>query len=193
MKPLVLEPTTTAQWYTLLQEAEQNCAIQLHPEIENYLILLLNRFTQETDFIQKVMGLEYLKGLHEFGEQRQLSLRDVGDQCLIITGLFPGRAEKRCVKISYFIDIGQNAYAQLAQNSSHGLGILFYQLYEQFIAAMDVLQATRELSDKSASLTALQAAELWHDTHSRHAFEVLQHYTAALPLHIQYHDFDKKH
>lgn len=193
MKSMILEPTATAHWYSLIQEAEQSCAIHLNIELENYLVLLLERFTQVTDFSNKVMGLEYLKSLNEVAAHRQLALRNIGDQCLLITGLFPGRAEKRHVRVSYFINIGQNAYFQLAQNSNSGLKILFNGLCEQFITVMDVLQAARELTDKTASLSPLLAEEIWTDVNSAHAFKILQHYSNAIPIDNKQDKFDGKH
>lgn len=193
MKSLLIEPTSTALWYSLVNQAEQACAIQLHQDLENYLILLLQRFTNEVAFSNKIMGLEFLNTLHQTGVQQQDALRDVGDQCLLISGLFPGRAEKRNVRISYFISIGQNAYAELAQHTSQGRAPLFTHLYQQFVRVMDVLQATRELSDKTASLSPLQAEEIWNDTKSQHALAVLQNYTSKLPLFFEHNKQSRRH
>jgi hypothetical protein len=44
MNTLVLQATPTAQWYTLIGEAEKVCSIQLNADLESYLVFLLMRF-----------------------------------------------------------------------------------------------------------------------------------------------------
>ena len=78
------------QWQTLVAEASQACRPPLTEEIESYLVFLLMRFTDSPQIAHKLMAMEFLQGLTQFGTLRSQILRDVGDQCLLYSGLFPG-------------------------------------------------------------------------------------------------------
>jgi len=180
MRSLILHPTSTALWYALLNEAQQTCAIHLKEDIESYLVFLLMRFTDNPNVASSVLGLEFLQG-HQRLMNRQYhhQLRDVGDKCLLYAGLFPGRAVKKRVKLSYFVRLGQSAYATL----SHSLITheeLFNKLQNEFVRMTDVLQAMREQSDPTLDL--LQSLEHWHDTGSQRAWQRIQQATGALPV-----------
>ena len=99
-----------AQWQKLILEAEQACAVNLNEETESYLVFLLMRFIEKPQMVSSVLGLEFLEGSQDFSHAREEKLRDVGDKCLLLSGLFPGRAEHRCVDISYFIKFDMNQY-----------------------------------------------------------------------------------
>lgn len=180
MKRLVLEPTSTAQWHALVSEAEAACDYRLAEELESYLVFLLMRFVGKPELAGRTLALEYLHSVHAEGRVRRERLRDVGDQCLLYSGFFPQQAERRLVRISYFVDLGRSAYQQLAAALQHQGADVFVRLSEAFVQLRDVLQAMRELHGEPA-LDALQAAELWGDTGSRHAFRLLQRFTDALP------------
>ncbi len=177
MNTLILEPTTTAEWKTLVKEAEDANHYALSEDLESYLVFLLSRFTGKPEIAHSVLALDFLHSLEHTGHQRTDALRDVGDKSLLFAGLFPGRADRRRVKISYFVDVGRNAYGALANVCQKQMSNLYVALGESFVALMDVLQVMRELSDHAAGLTPIQAAELWQDTHSRHALAVLRRTT----------------
>lgn len=169
MSTLVIEPTSTAQWQALVSEAEHASHRHLDQTLESYLVFTLMRFVTRPEMVASVMGLEFLEGLNRHGLARQDSLRDVGDKCLLVSGLFPQRAERRRVRLSYFVDLGRSAYLNL-QYGSHGHdGGLYASLAQDFVPMMDVLQAMRELDATMPGLDALTAFELWADTGSDHA------------------------
>lgn len=180
MARLILGSTSMAQWQKLILEAEQACAVNLNEETESYLVFLLMRFIEKPQMVSSVLGLEFLEGSQDFSHAREEKLRDVGDKCLLLSGLFPGRAEHRCVDISYFIKLGQAAYLTLSDQSS--LAALYVQLCQKFVAMTEVLQTTRELIDGKPALTPLQAYSLWRDVQSKHALRDLQCYTQGVIL-----------
>lgn len=180
MEPLMLGSTPTESWKDLIGAAEHACHCQLSVDLESYLVFLLMRFTKRPEIAGSVLALEYLN-IQEYDRQHsQEALQQVGDKCLLFAGLFPGRAEKRRVRISYFVELGQSAYHHLSVFTRVSEARLFGALCEAFVPLMDVLQTTRELGGES-SLNYLQAIELWHDTHSEHARKVLRTATTALP------------
>jgi hypothetical protein len=177
---LVLEPTATAQWHALVSEAEAACQHRLDPALESYLVFLLMRFVEKPELAGGALALDYLRGMESAGGVRRDRLRAVGDQCLLYAGLFPQRAERRLVRISYFVALGRTAYQAVAESVRHQGAEVYAQLSDDFTSLRDVLQATRELQGEP-SLTGLQAAELWADTASRRAYQTLRRITDATP------------
>jgi hypothetical protein len=162
---LVLEPTTTAQWQTLVREAGGASHHRLDETLESYLVHLLMRFTGEAHFASRVMAFDYLQGSLAQGREREQRLRDVGDCCLITTGLFPARAERCRVRLSYYVQLGRSAYWQLAQARRNALAELFSLIAEGFVHLMEVLQAMRT---HQPPLDLLQAVELYQDCAAAH-------------------------
>ena len=102
------------------------------------------------------MAFELLEALNASGRQRQQELRDVGDRCLLISGLYPELAERRRVQLSYFIDLGRGAYARLAGEMSAALAQLFYELSRSFAELVRVLLEVRRFSDAGPLLAPLE-------------------------------------
>jgi hypothetical protein len=90
-------------------------------------------------------------------------------------------AEKRLVRVSYFVRLGRSAYHQLATLLDPKSDCLYAQLADAFVPVMDVLQAMRGLSGQPV-LGPLAAAELWADTGSRAAYQTLAGTTTATPI-----------
>lgn len=177
MQKFRVQPTPTAEWQSLVVEAQARCQQQLDDELESYLVFLLDRFMQKPDMVMSVLGLEYLQSMQELGHIQREHLREVGDKCLLFSGLFPGRASRRRVKVSYFVQLGRSAYENLSANVGDVEGELFVLLSENFVPMMDVLQAMRNESDQQAALDLLQNMELWQDTGSQQAYKILTDHT----------------
>lgn len=154
MRELMLQPTSLAQWYALVNEAEAGCALDLGEELESYLVFLLMRFTERPEISTSFFALEFLESLHKLGSARNVSLQEVGDKCLLYSGFFPEQIQKRRLKESYYIDLGQNAYYALASISKQRLAELYQNLCESFLQMRDVLQAMRP--DETEFLPLLQ-------------------------------------
>ncbi len=169
-----------APWHALINEAEQHAGVQLDEELESYLVFTLMRYLREPAMTQRVLALEFLEALQQRAHRRDASLRDVADQCLLFSGLFPRRAERRRVRVSYYVDLGRSAYRNLATNLT-ALARLFGRMAEEFVPAMDTLQAIRAVAGESSGMTMLQAWELWQDTASQQAWAEIQRQTGAHP------------
>ncbi|WJW75519.1 hypothetical protein QVG61_00060 [Thiohalobacter sp. IOR34] len=181
MKSLVLEPTSTAQWHALVSEAEAACECRLGEELQSYLVFLLMRFAARPDLAGRVMALEFLRGVTASGRFQVEQLRDVGDQCLLYSGFYPQQAERRLVRVSYFVGLGRSAYGMLAERLRHAAAQVYQNLSEGFVSLRDVLAAMREL-DGEPVLDPLHQAELWQDTGSRQARRALAGLSDALPV-----------
>jgi hypothetical protein len=144
MSELLLQPTQVAEWYTLINEAEANCSLELGEDLESYLVFLLMRFLGKPEVVIGVMAIEFLRSVHATGQQRSEMLREVGDKCLLLSGLFPQLTKRRRVQDNYFVDLGQNAYYELAGFSTQQLADLYLLLCRRFEPMRDVLRAIRQ-------------------------------------------------
>lgn len=181
MNRLVVKASTMEEWLTLVSEAKVAAACRLDEDMESYLVFLLMRFTEKPEIAASVMALDYLRSMQLSGHLAQDQLRDVGDKCLLYSGLFPERAARRRVKVSYFVDLGRSAYQHLSGRLGHNTATLYQRLAYTFVVLMDVLQTMRELGQQRTP-DALNAYELWRDTGSVRARKKLQAITAATPL-----------
>lgn len=179
MDKIVTNSTSTTQWQDLVTEASQTCRISLTEDIESYLVFLLMRFSCSPQIASKVMALEFLETLNSNGVQKSQALRDVGDQCLLYSGLFPGRARRRRVRVSYYVNIGKSAYLSLAEFGRKSENNLFTNLANSFVPLMDILQSMREVNNKTVCLDLVQAEELWTDTGSTHALETVKAFSKS--------------
>ena len=173
MSDIPAQSTATQQWRDLVREAIDYNGVTLDEELESYLVFLLMRYMQETSLTSKVMALEYLRGLQGPGSQRNECMRDVGDQCLLFSGLYPKLAQRRQVKISYYVKLGRSAYASLSDLTQSAIANMYSHLAESFVSLMDTLQAMRCMNDASMQLEPILAYELWQDTNSQQARRVL--------------------
>jgi len=144
MKILQL-PTKLAEWHHLVTEAEKRTGFQLDEAVENYVVITLDAFTTNPDLASTVVAVDFLKNLNIESVRNLEMLRQVGDQCLILSGLFPERVKRKLVSADYFIQIGKRAYhvlsvTRISWKLDRGL---FFQLSENFITVTDILQAMR--------------------------------------------------
>lgn len=175
MSTLVTEPTAQAHWQRLVQDAAATCHSGLDHELEAYLVQLLMRFSRQPGLADRVLALEYLQAMLASGQLRHEQLRQVGDQCLLYSGLFPRRARRRRVAVRYYVDLGRSAYQQVAASAQRAWALTYRRLSEGFVGLMDVLQAMRGLDAAGpAEGDLLELYELWRDCGSRRARRLLQ-------------------
>lgn len=133
--------SATSLWHELVREGEARRRLALGETLEAYLVFALMRHLGDAALARRTMALDWLAA-HE----RPVTpdrLRDVGDRCLLIAGLFPRLAGRRRVSNDYFVDLGRGAYASAAQRAPRCERDLFAQLAEGFRSLVDVLGAVR--------------------------------------------------
>lgn len=173
---LLISENTLVLWHEVIKTAEHRSCISLNDDLEAYLISLLMRYSNKPEVAQQIFAKSYLEAMQQRDRQRNHSLQQVGDQCLLFAGLFPHHAEKRHVSLTYFVDLGRTAYAAI----SHTANDLYWVLALQFVALMDVLQSIR--THETPDLLPLEAYEQWHSLGSQHALRVLQSYSKGIPV-----------
>ncbi len=163
-------------WRDVVKFAENRSSIVLNEDLEAYLVSLLIRYTNKPEVAQQIFASSFLQAMQKGQNQRNTALRDVGDGCLLVAGLFPHTADKKHVKISYFVDLGRSSYAAISLAAND----LFYSLALQFVAMIDVLQSIRE----NVSMLPLEAYEQWTEIGSQRALQILQQYSEGFPFKI---------
>ena len=177
MSKYAVHTNEAARWHALLTQAEaaaQNC---LGRELESYVVFMLLRYVGRPGLVGTSLALEYLESFLHTGRIQHNNLHDVGDQCLLFTGLFPEYAERQNVPVSYFVNLGRTAYQQLAADGDP----LYDNLSKRFVNLMDILQIMREFGDGYPRLDPLAAYNLWLDTGSAHAWHTLTEGLPATP------------
>ena len=106
------------------------------------------------------------------------NLAAVGDQCLVLAGLIPEHAIAKGIPVTYFVQLGCNAYRDYAAKHHAKLHAL---LSEEFVLTMDTLQTVRLLQSGEPCIDGFNAYHLWRELGSSHGWRVLRGLTAALP------------
>jgi len=153
---LITDHSETAQWYSMVNEAQAAAGVQLDPEVESYVVFMLMRFRSRPDMASRILAVDYLRGLLSTGRVRNQRLRDVGDHCLILAGLFPRRAQRLNVDAEYFSHIGQGAYQTLGSLGLDSLAEVYRGLGDQFHHLVGLLKLMRG-SGRRARLTRFAA------------------------------------
>lgn len=130
---LILEPTQTAHWYSLINEAEAVCHYQLHQDLESYLVFLLMRFMQKPEVASSILVEDFFRAFHQAGRLRNVNMQSVGDKCLLLAGLYPDRAKRQCGDLDFVSSLGKMAYRSINEYSTA-------ELYQTLAKAWPVLQ-----------------------------------------------------
>lgn len=168
---LVVSDPTVILWHDLIKFGQSRCAVNLKEEQEKYLISLLMRYLDKPDVVKKVFALAFLGSFKLAERQREVGLKQVGDECLLFAGLFPRSTERKQIKVVYYVDLGRTAYAAVSKTNND----IFSSLSSDFVTLMDVLQAVALRPD----LMPLEAYEQWNELGSKRSLQILREYTSG--------------
>ena len=101
-------------WQALVSEAAERAGCAHDESRESYLVFMLLRHQKDGQLLTRTQALDWLRAHAQAGRLRDESLREVGDRCLLIAGLYPALAERRRVDVGYFMDLGRSAYLGIA-------------------------------------------------------------------------------
>lgn len=152
---ILTEAAPTALWRDAVREAAQRADVALDEELESYLVFVLMRHLGDAELGARVLAIDYLEALLASGSQRAQALRDTGDRCLLIAGLFPEQAQRRRVSLGYFLDLGIAAYTAEAEHARTALAALYRHLAAAFATLVRALVELRRLSGDWQGLDAL--------------------------------------
>lgn len=132
-------------WQALVHEAGERAGCVLDEYRESYLVFVLLRHQGDAHLLARMQALEWLHAQSLSGQLRHDSLRDVGDRCLLIAGLYPALAERRHVTVDYFMDIGRGAYLGIAEAGRTAYAAMFAQLAMSYGELVRTLRAVRPI------------------------------------------------
>ncbi|RRN56333.1 hypothetical protein EIM48_07290 [Pseudoxanthomonas sp. SGNA-20] len=130
-------------WQALVREAAGRAGHPLDESREAYLVFVLLRYQGDAQLLAHTHALDWFRAQEQVGRLRADALRDVGDRCLLVAGLFPGLAARRRVSVDYFVELGRGAYRGVAEASRAAYGALFGQLAEGYRELVQVLRGLR--------------------------------------------------
>lgn len=167
MPRILTEETQTALWQRLVHEAERRSGHDLDETLESYLVFVLMRHLRDQGLGREAIALEYLHAHRSLGAAGHERLQKTGDHCLLLAGLFPERARRRRVPVTYYIDLGRGAYRDLGEVLRAGIAELYAQLAEGFENLVEVLLAARGIESFDQRLMA-RVTQLPGPTQRRH-------------------------
>ena len=146
---VIFEPTVTATWVEFVKAGEARAECNLGEDLESFLVFTLMRFMHRTDLFSIVLATEFLNASTEYaGKKKEQVLSEIGDASLILAGLYPERSQRLGVSSSYFSEMGQMAFGELADSFAtrklKGLEGLYRNVGNGFPFMADVLFAARE-------------------------------------------------
>ena len=168
MSDCILEAHSTQLWHELVREAESRSGHALDEMVESYLVFTLMRYTRDAGLLGHVLALDFLESMDRPDRQASEELRDVGDRCLIVAGLYPQQATRRRVSVGYFRELGVAAYREAAERVRAGLGDLYRELSAAFARLVEVLARVR-LTESAPLLELAHVAADVPDMQSREA------------------------
>lgn len=147
MNSLKPKQTITAEWHALVTDAMMQSGQPVDEPLKHYLIITLDHYSTDSQLSSVVIAIDFLQGLETFGRLGCIQLRQVGDRCLLLAGLFPEQAIKKHVTNKYYISIGRQAYDVLAHVSMQTAydNELFHKLSDQFVSLTTILQTMRHI------------------------------------------------
>jgi hypothetical protein len=176
-KRFILEDSELSQWHSLVTDAERDYGCTLDETMQSYLVFTLMRFARDQRLNAHALAIDYLSAHHLPPHLRNEQLRDIGDQCLLVSGLYPQTAAKRRLGVSYYVDLGRSAYHHIGTATQQGIAELYQQLSESFVLLMDLLLTIRQYS--MPAMQPLTALDLWHHCGSQSALKQISEESAA--------------
>ncbi len=107
--------TEAEAWVDLLKEGQARAYVTLSETEEAYTVHMLQRFIVDKEFTRTTLALGYLENQTEGNAKKYRNLWHTADAGLLMAGLFPERARKKNVPVSYLRGMSQICFLSLAQ------------------------------------------------------------------------------
>ena len=116
----------TLAFTKVVQQTVAETGFSIPYDVETYIIALLSSHVEKSNFLPKESFTEsYFKLTHK----SSYSAKELGDTCLILSGVFPEYGEKTGLNKTYYDNIGKSSYEQASRILNREL---FYMLYLHF-------------------------------------------------------------
>lgn len=183
---------TLYHWNQLIQDACDYANINLKTETQGYLLLTLVSYIQNESLAEKAIALDLRFESTPDEPNYQLQLKAQADHCLILAGLFPTHIARQSYRISHYINLGAKNFQLLSELLDGNERIIYQQLADTFVELVDILHIIRCFNG-SPAMPLIQAMELWSDTGSKTAYQILTTNRQSIPLNEALIDSTYKH
>jgi hypothetical protein len=170
-EPLLRNESPTEFFRDLVEAAMRRQRVEVGELTSFYLVNLLagNVHRTPSGDDDEALGIRFVKALQSGGAAQRTGLRSVGDTSLFITGFFSDSLNRSLVDVDYYMQLGERAYASLAQCGGETFGDVFDELASKFNALVDVLTEVSEQSAMTTNTDLLRVYERWLRTRSARA------------------------
>ena len=140
-----------------------------------YVVHMLTGFLQRRDDegSEEPLAVRLARALESGGIQQRVSLKQIGDVSLFISGFFSDSLRRKLVDVDYYASIGGVAYNTLSRDETDTFSPVFAELAGKFIAVVDVLSEVSERSACASNRDLLRLYERWLKTGSRRSGQLL--------------------
>jgi hypothetical protein len=139
-----------------------------------YVVQLLAGFLQRRiDDSDEPLALRLVEALENGGTDQRVTLKNIGDASLFISGFFSDSFSRKLVDVDYYIRIGGVAYTALSHQEHDGLSAVFAELADKFVRFVDVLSEVSERSACTSNVELLRLYERWLRTGSPRSGQLL--------------------
>jgi len=187
-KPLVAVTNLREFFHDSVQTALRKQHVAVDDHTEHYVVNVLTMFARSEELYESTPEGVRLKPLAHMladaslassPQQRDETLRRLGDVSLFVAGFFAQSFARKLVDIDYHIAMGGRAYGTLADNlrgsiRGQAFAAVFLELAQKFQRLVDVLNEVAEMAYTHTDKDILRLYEIWMKTGSPRAFAILQ-------------------
>ena len=142
-----------------------------------YVVQLLASFLQRplTDDTRDdtPLALRLAQALESGGARQRVTLKEIGDVALFVSGFFSDSLNRKLVDVDYYVSIGGRAYNALSRVETDTFSPVFAELGEKFVGFVDVLSEVSERTSCTSNSDLLRLYEKWMKTGSRRSGQLL--------------------
>ncbi len=175
MSTLVVGSSLKEFFRLVVGEAVKSQRVSVAEVTEFYLVNLLAEFAQaEKLFESEPLAVLYHKALQQERDEKVRTLRRLGDLSLYTAGFFKDSLKDRVVGPDYYMTMGANAYAQVAQLSqSSSFSGVYWELHTKFTALTEVLEEIAARAQATTPQGQVRIFENYEREGSKHLEQVL--------------------
>ena len=119
------------------------------------------------------LALRLAQALESGGARQRVTLKEIGDVALFVSGFFSDSLNRKLVDVDYYVSIGGRAYNVLSRVETDTFSPVFAELGEKFVGFVDVLSEVSERTSCTSNSDLLRLYEKWLKTGSRRSGQLL--------------------
>ena len=129
-------------WNDIINDACDNTGYNLEAPLHHYLIITLDEFSMNLELSTTLLTMSFIKRSDIKSRSDANFMRKLGDECLLLSGLFPDNITRKNLSANYVMGLGKESYNSVANaNRKHDYDIqLFSKLSNHFNKLVMTLQ-----------------------------------------------------